>query len=184
MKAAHELEIFKAMTAELEPFLLSDALFWTVRPGSDFPQLSLGLMLLVRSRLQALAPSLTPAQSTEQVRAEGQLEVALRRWAAAAEAKAQKELRTRINLWQAFLSELAEAPHTSAENYAQEATHRTIAALLIQQFTGLAESSEAGRLTGLDAQLRGRFKPGHFVWAVDLQGEFPQSEFWFLYGRV
>lgn len=184
MNASRELDILKAMAAELESYLLAEALFWTLRPGSDFPQLSLGLMLLVRSRLRALAPRLTPAQSTEHNRADTQVEAALTRWMVAAETKARQELRTRLNLWQAFLAEYPESPRTSAENYAQETTHRAIAALLLRHFPCLAESPEAGRIAGLDAQLRSHFKPGRFVWLTELQSEFPPGEFWFLYGNV
>ena len=184
MNATRELAIFKEMGNELESFLLAEALFWTIGPGSDFPQLSLGLMLLTRSRLRALAPQLTSAQSVEYQRAETQLEMVLSRWAVAAETKASRELHTRLNLWQAFLSDLAESPNSGAKDYAQEVTHRTIAALLLGRLPHLADLPEAGRLTGMNAQLRARFKPGGFIWAAELQSQFPQSEFWFLYGRV
>lgn len=184
LNASRELTILKEMPTELEPYLLAEAVFWPLRPGSDFPQLSLGMMWLTRARLRALAAQLTPAQNTERERAEGQLDVGLTRWAVAAEAKALKELRTRINLWRAFLSELSEAPRASAENYAHEVTHRVMAGLLLRHLPRLADSAEAGRLPGLDAQLRARFKPGDFVWLAELQSEFSQSEFWFLYGKV
>ncbi len=184
MNASREVSILKEMATELESYLLAEALFWPLRPGSDFPQLSLGMMWLTRARLRAVASQLTSAQSADHDRAEGQLDTGLSRWAVAAETKAQKELRTRLNLWQAFLSEHAESPHTTAENYAQEVTHRTMAALLIHHFPRLADSPEASRLPGLDAQLRARFKVGHFVWRDELHNEFPQNEFWFLYGRV
>ena len=130
MNATRELVILKEMAAELESFLLAEPLFWTIRPGSDFPQLSLGLMLLTRSRLRALVPQLTGVQSADHQRTETQIEVVLSRWAVAAETKAARELHTRLNLWQAFLSDLAESPRANAEDYAHEVTHRTIAALL------------------------------------------------------
>lgn len=184
MNASRELAILKAMAAECESYLLAEPLFWTLRPGSDFPQLSIGLMLLVRCRLRALASHLTPAQSTEHDRADREIEAVLSRWAVAAETKALKELRTRLNLWQAFLSEYAEAPLTSAENFNQEVNHRAIATLLIQRFPSLTTAPETNRLVGLDAQLHARFKPGGFVWRAELQPEFPAAEFWYLYGSV
>lgn len=184
LNASRELAILTEMPAELESYLLAEAVFWPLRPGSDFPQLSLGMMWLTRARLRALASHLTPAQRLECERVEGQLDVGLARWAVAAENKAQKELRTRINLWRAFLSELSESPHASGEHYAHEVTHRVMAGLLLRHLPRLADSAETGRLPGLDAQLRSRFKPGNFAWQAELQSEFPSGEFWFLYGNV
>ena len=100
----------------------------------------------------------------------------------AAENKAGKELRSRLNLWQAFLADCQEEPSTCADSYPHEVTQRVIAALLLRQFPRLAASSEAQRLAALDAQLRRRLKAGAFVWAAELQAGFAQPEFWFLYG--
>ena len=184
MNASHELAVLKEMAGEFEQYLLAEALFWQMQGRSDFPQLSLGMMLLTRARLRALQAQLTPAQMAERERAEGQIDGVVSHWAVAAEHKAEKELRARLNLWQAFLSECRDAPQTCAENYVQDVTQRAMAMLLLRQFPRLADSPEAGRVPGMDAQLRPRFKSGAFVWLAELQSEFPQSEFWFLYGRV
>lgn len=184
MNATHEFAVLKEMAGEFEEFLLADSLFWQMQARSDFPQLSLGMMLLTRARLHALHGHLSPAERMERERTEMQIDGVLSRWPVVAEHKAEKELRARLNLWQAFLSECRDAPHTCAENYAQDVTHRAMAALLLRQFPRLSDSPEAGRLPGMDAQLRPRLKPGTFVWLAELQSEFPPGEFWFLYGRV
>ena len=184
MNIAHELAVLKTMAAELGDYVLAEALFWQMQASSDFPKLSLGMMLLTRARLLAADAPLTPQQRAERDQATTQIETTLSKWAVAAENKAAKELRSRLNLWQRFLEDCQEDPRPCADNYAQDVTQRAIAALLLRQFSRLADSAEAQRLTPLDAQLRARLKPGPFLWPAELQSEFPQREFWFLYGKM
>ncbi len=184
MNIAHELAVLKTMAAELGDYVLAEALFWQMQAGSNFPKLSLGMMLLTRARLLAAGDQLTPQQRAERDRATTQIETTLSKWAVAAENKATKELRSRLNLWQRFLEDCQADPRQCADNYPQDVTQRVIAALLLRQFPRLAGSAEAQRLTPLDAQLRARLKPGPFLWPAELQSEFPQREFWFLYGKI
>jgi hypothetical protein len=184
MSLSHDPALLKLMAAELPDYLLSDVLFWQMQAPSDYPKLSLGPMLLVRAELEARRPQLPPAQAAEVEKAGREIDVTLARWPVAAEKKALQELRSRVNLWKAFWDDYLEDPYAHAHHYADEITQRAIAALLLQRFPRLADSTEARRLTPLDTQLRGLLKSGAFIWPVELQAAFPKDEFWFLYGQV
>lgn len=185
MNLVHELNVLKAMAAELPDYILAEVVFWPLSGPSDFPKLSLGLWLLTGARLQAAEVTLTPPQRLERDHALMEAETALARWPVAAEKKAEKELRTRVNLWGAFLQESREsASFEAADNYASAATQRAIAALLLRRFPRLADSAETQRLIPLDAAMRARLRPGPFLWDAGWRGEFPQTEFWFLYGKI
>ena len=181
MNLAHDLAVLKAMAEALPTALLAEGVFWPLGGPSDFPQLSVGMLLLTQARLQAAEVALTPAQRTERDAAERAGEITLARWPVAAENKAAHELRVRLNSWAAFLQDCREA--SAADVWPSAVTHRAIAALLLQRFPHLAESAEALRLPALDAALRTYLRPGPFVWAVVYQTGFPPEAFWFLYAK-
>ena len=180
---AHDLAVIKAMSAELADYLLSETLFWQMQAGSDFPKLSLGLLLLTCARLRAARSRFSPARQAEADEAETAAEAALQRWPVAAEKKAGQELRSRVNLWDQFLDNCRE-DSVQSEDYPGEVGQRAIAELLLQRFTRLADSAEARRLAALDAQLRAQFRPGEFIWPAELHTAFPRDRCWFLYGRL
>jgi hypothetical protein len=180
---AHDLATIQHMAAELADYLLSDVAFWQMQAPSDFPRLSLGALLLTRARLEAARVQLSPGDLADLDRAERAIDSILAGRPVACEKKAEQELRSRINLWKAFLSDCAEDPR-AGDNYAHEVTQRVIASLLLRQFPRLTDSSEAQRVAALDAQLRPRLRSGAFIWANDLEQAFPSNEFWFLYGRI
>jgi hypothetical protein len=179
MNPSHELAVLKAMAEELPAAILAEGVFWPLGGPSDFPQLSMGMVLLTRTRLQAAEAALTPAQCAEREAAERACETTLARWPVAAENKAAPELRVRVNSWAAFLRDCREA--NAAEAWPSAVTHRAIAALLLQRFPRLAETAEAQRLPTLDAALRAYLRPGRFVWAPDYEAGFPPEAFWFLH---
>ncbi len=183
MDALHELAILDKMSDELQAYLLSDVLFWQMQAGSRFPKLSLGRLLLARERLRALEQRLSSAQRVTLQTATQQIENVLSQWQVAAEKHAAHELRSRANLWQRFWEECAEAPGPCADHYAQEASQRTMAGLLLREFPRVADTPEARVLLAFDATVRPRLRPSGFVWDAALRPAFPQSDFWFLYGR-
>lgn len=169
MNFATDLAALAAMTEQLEDYLLSDVDFWQLGGSSDFPRLSLGAYLLTRQRLTA-----TPNERPEIAALCQRGDATLAQWQAAAERKAAKELRTRVNLWQRYLDELQ-------GRYATEVAQRVMAALLLRQFSRLTAAPEALHLAALDARLQGRTTAGSFVWVPELQPAFPADDFWFLY---
>ncbi len=184
MSLSHDPATLKLMAAELPDYLLSDVLFWQMQAPSDYPKLSLGLMLLIRTEIEARGPQLPSAQLAAVGQAGRDIDMALAQWPVAAEKKALQELRSRINLWKAFWDDYLEDPYAHAHHYSDEVTQRAIAALLLHRFPRLADAAEAKRLAPLDTQLRALLRAGGFIWPTELQAAFPKDEFWFLYGQV
>lgn len=183
MNLDQELDVLTQMASELPDYVLSEVLFWPMQGRANFPKLTLGLMLLTRARLRAAEDRLQPEARARLRQAEQQIEAALSRWQANAERKAEKELHTRVNLWQQFWLDCADDTRSCADYYAREVTQRAIAELLLREFPRLRTAPEAQALEPLDRMVRARLHGGEFVWPPEIQAGFPETEFWFLYGK-
>ena len=104
-------------------------------------------------------------------------------WRVAWEAKAAREFHARLNLWRDFLQEYRDHPENNADRYAYEVQRRAMLDLLAPDATG-APQAERDLLRSLDQLLRAVLVPGEFAWEPDMQGGFPQDEYWYLYGRL
>lgn len=161
---------FLAGLQELEPYLLSKELYWHVSaPTTDFTQLTLGALLLVRERLKGWGD----ADATELAR---QLDAVRLKWRSAWEEKARREVRARSELWKEFVT----ARDASASQYPYQVRLRAMLTLLLDDL----RENPSEMLTSLDMQLKHKFLASAFVWDVKLQAYFPQDKFWFLYGSI
>jgi hypothetical protein len=186
--AGETLGLASAMADELEDFLLSAELFWPLSRRSaaseaPYPRLSLGSLSLTLDELTALEDELAGAQAAESRQTTLRIEALRTKWSAGMADKAARELRTRLDLWRAYLDDLDETPRV-AEEYVQEVRQRVI----ISRLLGLAQSiclppEATSRLQALDDRLMGRFRRSGFIWDARLQSVYPESKFWFLYGR-
>lgn len=165
MHIDHELAILRQMTHELHDYLLSEVEFWPLGGSSSYPRLSLGAYWLTRTRLSAFAEPRAAALNAA-------ADAELTHWAATAERKAGAELATRVSLWEKYLAD-------RRGRYATEVAQRVMAALLLQQYPGLAAAPAAQRLTALDQGLRA-LPPAAFVWEAELEPAFPADAFWCL----
>lgn len=151
---------------ELERYLLSNELYWPCRSRTpDLTQLTPGGLLLVRARL-------TGWRATGLEALDARLDGIRSAWRSAWEGKALREVHARSELWREFLSGYHGSPREVARLYSQHVRQRVIIALL-------GEKSDP-----MDSLLKNIFLPGSFLWEEKLQGGFPQSEFWFLYGTL
>jgi hypothetical protein len=166
---------FEAGLPQLEAYLMSKELYWQSSVHTtDFTQITLGAMLLVRERLKGWRmPGLTEMST--------QMDAVRLKWRAAWDEKARREVRARSELWKNFL---VEARHLrsaeSARQYPYQVRLRTILSLLLEELR--EPPSEV--LTALDAELRRMSKSGAFTWDPSLAWVFPQDSFWFLYGTL
>jgi len=104
------------------------------------------------------------------------------RWQVAWEQKAVAEARARLNLWRAYLNDMTEHP-AEASAYAHEVRNRFLAGFLLEQ-AGRQQAAKPlyAQLERLDQRLKGRFRPGDFVWESELEAKFPAEPCWYLYG--
>lgn len=161
---------FAAGLQELEPYLLSNELYWhTPAQTSDFTQMTLGALLLVGKRLegQGVLGAADLASRLDAIRS---------KWRAAWEGKARREVRARSELWKDYVA----ARDVSPGRYAYQSRLRAILTLLLDDL----REPPSELLNSLDAQLRQTFRAGAFVWDAELQSAFPQDRFWYLYGAI
>jgi hypothetical protein len=180
----HELRLLKEIAADLPDYLLSEVLYWQMAGSVDFPKLSLGLLLLTRARLFAVADQLDSKQRTQLEDAQRKIEATLDKWRSTAEKKAEQELRSRATLWQRFWDECRHDPHSCASSYAHEVTNRVIAQLLLRAFPSLAKSPAARALAPVDGAVRARLQGERFIWPPEVQSAFPRSDVPYLYGEL
>jgi hypothetical protein len=157
---------YEAGLEELEPYLLSKELYWpTSAHTADLTQLTLGGLLLVGARLCGW-------QADSAKALDARLEMVHSKWRSAWETKARREVHARSELWKDYLSEVKSDPRGAARQYAQNVRQRVIIALL-------GEQSDP-----MDVYLRSVLVPGAFVWDAQLQSNFPEDDFWFMYGSL
>lgn len=163
---------FEEGIQELETYILSKELYWPISVHTtDFSQMSLGAMLLVRERLRGW-------KSTGIQELARSMETVHGKWRAAWEAKAAHEIRARIDLWKNYLDEAGKAPAEFHRRYPYQVRLRTIIELLLAE----VHQSAPGSLTVLDAALHRQWESGAFVWDPNLASVFSKRTFWFLYG--
>ena len=177
---------------DLQDYILSSEIYWTLRPpsrapgGVQIPQLTIGNLLLSQARLAALPLS---AQENEELGGIVRRWHDLREeWRANWKLKAGRELNARLNLWQQYLRDLRGDSQGRSGYYAREVRNRALLHFLwleaeIRAETG-APAPEKEQLDLLDAILRGMGRAGEFVWEAEVRKSFPKEEFWFLYLEV
>jgi len=170
--SSQDLQFLTEALPELQAYLLSNELFW---PLSDFlPRLTIGSVLLALARCEITHP-------VEAQKLWTQVEAVRTRWQVAWENKAARETASRLRLWLQFLSNCVNTPEKHADAYSTEVRGRVILEMLLRDRPDAPEKSS---LANTDALLRSRLRSGEFIWDVELQVAFPESDFWFLYGSL
>jgi hypothetical protein len=182
------LAYLQLLLGSLEPYLLSNEVFWPVDPGTGLhgepaSRLSLGAVALTLDRLAGAEAGLSPAQQSRLLRLQQEWDARQTKWRVAMERKALLETRARLRLWSAYLDDLAES-EAAREEYPHEVRQRVMVARLVASRGRGEEAERQGQQAGaLDARLRAGFVPGAFVWEMNLAPVYPAPDFWFLYGR-
>ena len=167
-----DLQFLMESLPQLQDYLLSNELYWPL--NASLPRLTLGSALLALARISAIQP-------VEAEKLRGQLETIRAKWRVAWEKKTAREMANRLRLWSNFLSDYRNAPDQYAGFYPQEVRGRVILQLLLAETPNAPEKSA---LADLDTMLKSRLISRKFVWDAALQGAFPKTDFWFLYGTI
>jgi len=160
-KLDQDLRYLDAGLRELQDYLLSKVLYWTLSASASLPPLTLGGLLLARQRLGPRADS--QAAQIESLRS---------KWRTAWDTKASHEVRARGDLWMNYLQDYRESPESYVSEYTQQVRNRAMLTLLGEESNPFDES------------LKGMFVAGDFVWESECAGYFPRDVFWFLYGKL
>jgi hypothetical protein len=182
----YDLRFMQAGNDLLEEYLMSGDIYWPIGVSAphgepDYPQFTLGRLLLVRTRAQLTAGA--PVQRAEFERLDRQMEETRSRWRIAWGKKAHAEFHARLTLWRNFLEEYRKEPAANYDRYHYEVGRRVLLHLLKDEVEELP-LIEIEMLAGLDTLLKAAFAPGPFIWDLNLAPAFPQETYWYLYGSL
>ncbi|MGB9640902.1 MAG: hypothetical protein ACPL4H_08295 [Anaerolineales bacterium] len=184
-KYLYEIRFLQTVLPQLENYLLSSELYRLVfiptkRDEPAYPSLSLGTLLL--SLKKAHGYGYHHAAQTVLAEIEEDIATLRQHWRQAWENKTMREMQNRGNLWQTYLSELLANPRENNDRYAYEVRHRVMLELLQQEIKQANEINTVN-LALYDQILRPSFHLDHFIWDDELQAEFPNPPYWFLWGK-
>ncbi len=184
--AEYDLRYLQVGLDQLETYLLAKELYWPINAAAPageppYPQLTPGGLLLARQRLQASAKS--PVEQDTLAGLERRFQAVLSQWRTAWGKKAAADFHARLRLWGDFLDEYRQRPAAQFDRYAYEVSRRVQLNLLRPEALALP-GAEIDALNGLDKLLQAVFLPGSFAWEATLQPAFPQTDYWFLYGKL
>lgn len=184
--ADYEFRFYNAGINDLEKYLISDELYWpiaarTLRGEPPYPRLTLGSLLLFKTRIHVR--DLTQKQQADLQKLDSQMDESRTRWRAAWGKKTLQDFQARLKLWSNYLSEYKNNPSANADRYSYEIGRRVMLQLLGQEVEDLP-ASEKELLSSEDSFLGTVLLRGPFIWDGELQGGFPEKEYWFLYGRL
>ena len=182
----YDLRYLQAGLDVLLDYLLSSETFWPidVHPPvgePEYPQLTLGSLLLAKSRLTGYPKSPTQVDQVDKLFSD--LDHVRSRWRVAWENKAGHSFSVRLRMWRDFIEEYRNAPQDNADRYPYEVRLRTMLSLL-QSEGGEQLPAEADLLTVLDAYIKSVLSMGGFVWEPEIQAGFPKDVYWYLYGKL
>jgi hypothetical protein len=182
----HELRYLEAAVEELETYLLSDKLYWTIGLSSSwgesvYPRLTLGNLMLFWKKATILAVS--DSQKEALTRVSQQIDALHNKWRAAWGRKSSGEFRSRLDLWNTFLDEYRHDKTSNYDRYAYEVERRVILDLLRPDADDVG-NAELELLESLDRYLKAVYRPGDFIWDEDLMAGFPKDNYWYLYGNL
>ena len=185
-KFDHELDYIEAAASQVENYLLSKELYRpigiTSRHGEKpFPALTIGNLLLATNRAGGFARSTKEKVRLSKI--QNEINQIRPRWAAAWQDKVSVEFSARLKLWSDFLEEYRKEPGLNFDRYRYEVSRRVIIHLLSEQYSHVPDH-EAELLSALDRYLRAMFQSGEFTWDDALEQVFPESVYWYLYGRL
>lgn len=185
-KFDHELDYIEAAASQLENYLLSKELYRpigiTSRHGEKpFPALTIGNLLLATHRAGGFASSTKEKMRLSKIQDE--INRIQHRWAAAWQDKVSVEFSARLKLWSDFLEEYRKEPGLNFDRYRYEVGRRVIIHLLSEQHSHLPDH-ETELLSALDRYLLEMIQSGKFIWDDALVRVFPESVYWYLFGRL
>ena len=169
--------LVKAAVPILQEYLLSETLYWMIPFQGKQISLTPGQLLLATKRLPIETGVANEKEAVLQTI--NDLQRIRQHWLSAWQRKAKREWSERTHRLAATLSESSQVLSPVTLN--QVAFERCLITLLTQDVQEDLTSAELNLLQGLDQLLKAKSEAGIFVWADELKGEFPESDFWFLY---
>jgi hypothetical protein len=181
------LRFVETALGDMETYLLQDELFWPISTPAGinplFPRLTIANVLLALNDLEAQEDEMAPAQYSEASSLQIQWEALHTKWLSAVETKSIGEMRARLNLWKAYITDLEEQDNRKW-NYEQEVTQRVRYALLCERIGDTAVPDKLDDLMQtVDRRALSQTSTAEFVWDERLKPLYPPDKYIFLYRR-
>lgn len=175
MNYSQNLLFLKAGLEQLKDYLLSNEVFWNLSLPANYPQFSLGNLLLAAAEVQAAGASIA-ADSGQWRELLADLAKQKKEWRTNWERKAQKEFGARLRQWVQYVDELAESRNRVPAHYKTDVRVRALLELLAPEAPALR-----GQLASPDARLKRLVGDGDFIWDEEVKSAFPKNKYWFLW---
>lgn len=183
-KLQNDLKVLDRFSRDLSAYLESTTLFYPT--GPNYPQLTVGGLLMRQHRLLLCRSLLSQAERNELNQTIASFQAALEGNIVRFESKAHKELQYRLKQWRERIRDLVDSPDEFTY-YQSGVEPRLMLAAILQQLAlppFQLDSDVPERLEAIDLGLRARWISGDFVLQEGLEPAYPKSEYWYLYGEV
>lgn len=179
----HDLLILEEMASNMEDYLDSDVVDWTI-PRVNMPKLTIGGYLMRQQRLMFLEEKLAPEDKIRMRAAVETFDTALVERVVRFETRAHQELQRRIGEWMGHMRDLGSRMLSEVNFYAGIVDTRVVISSLIEQLQLRPFQLEAGvveRIDALDKNLRARVNDHPFIWDPMWKPAYPREKYWWLY---
>lgn len=174
MNYSQNLHFLKAGLEQLKDYLLSNEVFWNLSLPANYPQFTLGNLLLAAAEVQAASGSMATESQWRELLAD--MARQKKEWRTNWERKAQKEFGARLRQWVQYVDELAESRNRVPAHYKTDVRVRVLLELLAAEAPALR-----GQLASPDARLKRLVGDGDFIWDEEVKSAFPKGKYWFLW---
>jgi hypothetical protein len=177
------------MLDEFEAYLLSTVVYWPLSTKGKtkrivpLPRLTLGGLSLKLDELASQETEMNRDQGRQYLRLMRIFERFTVKWQVSIENKAQRELNSRLNLWQGYLKDLEDDPE-QIEEYSQEVRIRVMISHLISLSGSSNEVDKMMKiLSHLDQRIEYFVEVNTFLWDEQLKPVYPENKFPYLYRK-
>lgn len=182
---AVDLAIARAMTDELEEYIIQDDLYRTVfspTPRGDEKLAMTGGDLLTRLyRLQGERERLTPGQQQELDAVQSQADAVIYSLKSRFNERLLRELGARLDSLRWFLDECSEDSQRCRANYPYEIRNRQRIEEILKRIGDDLPDDAKSRLRDTDRRLEQSSVAHPFIWDTRLEPIFPADQYWYLY---
>jgi len=181
----YNLSLLDIMLDDFEAYILSKVLYWPLsmdaKRDAYLPRLTLGGLYLTLDELASQQFAMNQDQETQYHKLIRKFDQVISKWQVCVEQKAQQELSSRLNLWQAYLRDLEDDPDL-VEDYPRAVRIRVMIGHLIDLSGSSQEVKEKTLIiSSLDQRFNDFVKPNDFLWDAPLKLVYPQEKFPYLY---
>ncbi|MEZ4734684.1 MAG: hypothetical protein R3E79_46930 [Caldilineaceae bacterium] len=182
-----DLLIVEAMANELEPYLIGDDLYHTLRirtPEGDYNMQMTGADLLTRlHRLQGERADLAPAEQSRLNTLKARVDATVDSLHTRFQERLQREIKARLDSLKWFLDDCPADRQRCRVDFPFEMRNRQRVEEALKLLDYQLPEELQRTLQKIDSQLRQIATPSEFLWDERWRSIFPPQPYWYLYLR-